>query len=74
MEKTKNRSHQEIIWMTDQEAFEAERCLYQLYCATDRDKVAAYSGYLKDFILYLRHGIQTSAIRELKLEGLEGIS
>lgn len=54
--------------MTNQEATDVERMYYKA-CRNEAEcgKITRYAGYLKDFILYLRHGIKTQKIRNLNL-------
>ncbi|NNK00268.1 MAG: hypothetical protein HKP58_07625 [Desulfatitalea sp.] len=70
IEIIKGRSYEEIIWMTDQEATEAERRIYKkrINPADSQDKLAGYARDLKDFILYMRHGVRTSTTRDLQLD------
>jgi hypothetical protein len=67
-DQIKGHSYQEIIQMTDREATAVER----LYYKTSQDKaeygnIERYAGCLKDFILYMRHGIKTRKLRDLNL-------
>lgn len=68
MKKAEGHSYEEIIWMADQEATEAERRFYRLGRSGDSDKILSYTRYLKDFILYMRHGVRTLKTRDLKLD------
>lgn len=69
MDKVKDRSDQEIIYMADLEATEAERHLYK-HCKYKNNEIAAgYVALLKDVVLYIRHGIRTHAIRRIDLAG-----
>lgn len=72
IEKVKGHSFEEILWMTDREATEAERYLLHLPRKGERaTRVVSYAGCLKDIILYMRHGVRTSAIRGLALEAFQ---
>lgn len=71
IEKVKDHSFEEIIWMTDKEATEAERYLLRICREGERDRVMSYAGCLKDLILFLRHGVRTSAMRHLSLEAFQ---
>ena len=73
MEKVKGHSFQEIIWMADQEATEAERCMHRSGCNGDEDKIVQYALCLKDFILYMRHGMLTRIIRRLDLDQFNAV-
>lgn len=73
IEKVKGRSLHDIIWMTDQEATEAERCLYKRCHESERDQIASYTGCLKDFVVYVRHGVRTSDTRELELDAFRNL-
>ena len=71
MEKMKGRSYQEIIWLTDQEATEAERCLCKASHQADspgNDKIIHYAGCLKDLILYMRHGIKKGETKKVEMD------
>ena len=72
--KVKGHSDQEIIYLADQEATAAERYLYkhdkcrkQQSKVQNCDEVRNYAVLLKDFVLYMRHGILTHSIRQLDL-------
>lgn len=54
--------------MADKEATAVER-LYYKACRdeTECGNIMRYAGCLKDFILYMRHGIKTKNIRDLNL-------
>lgn len=78
--KVKGHSEQEIIYLADQEATAAERYLYkhdkchqQKNDVHDCDDVRHYAVLLKDFVLYMRHGILTHSIRQLDLALPEAI-
>ena len=73
IEKAKGHTYLDIIWMADQEATAAERCFYKLGCKGDSDKMMYYSRCLKDFILYMRHGVRTQKIRNLQLNAFQKI-
>ena len=65
--KIKDRSYQEIIVLADREATAGERLECKTLENTERSRIVHYVGCLKDFILYLRHGVRTRAIRDLDL-------
>jgi hypothetical protein len=66
--KAKGHSYQEIIQMADQEATAVERLYYKAHRDdTECDNIMQYAGCLKDFILYMRHGIKTKNICNLNL-------
>ena len=67
-EKAKGHSYQEIIQMADKEATEVERLYYKSCRDEECVKIVQYVGYLKDFILYMRHGIRTRVTRDLNLK------
>ncbi|MDA8142202.1 MAG: hypothetical protein M0036_26450 [Desulfobacteraceae bacterium] len=68
VQKAKGHSYEDIIWMADNEATAAERCLFKRITESDRAKVLSYSGCLKDLILFMRHGVRTRKIKALSLE------
>ena len=72
IDKVKGHSDQEIIYLADLEATEAERYLYKQPKKTTDDKSAvSYVTLLKDVVLYMRHGIRTHAVRQIDLRDLE---
>jgi hypothetical protein len=72
IEKVKGHSYYDIIHMTNQEATRCERRLYQEACrAGGCETIQDYVGTLKDFILYMRHGVRTHTILTLDLEEFE---
>lgn len=71
--KAKGHSFQEIIQMADKEATEVERLYYKSCRDEECVKIVQYVGYLKDFILYMRHGIRTRITRDLNLQHFKRI-
>jgi hypothetical protein len=72
IKKVEGHSEQEIIYLADQEATAAERYLYKhRRCrnggedADDCINVRQYAIFLKDFVIYIRHGVLTRSVREL---------
>ncbi len=63
--KVKGQSEQEIIYMADLEATAAERHLYRHKNGMNRDSIKKYAMLLKDFVLYMRYGVQTHLVRQL---------
>ncbi len=66
--KVKGHSSQEIIYLADQEATEAERISFRHGADDEGQHARDYSVLLKDVILYMRHGILTHSARQLHLE------
>ena len=63
--KTKGRDYEEIIFLADREATEAERRFYH-HSTPDQEKAACGQDYalcLKEFIAYMRYGIKPPHIR-----------
>lgn len=73
IEKAKGHSYEEVICMANEEATEAERRFYKLHGNDDGKKLLVYSTCLKDFILYMRHGVRTTKTRELELDAFREI-
>jgi len=71
IDKVKGHSDQEIIYMADQEATQAERHLYKHCNADSCDTARSYVLLLKDIVMYMRHGIQTRSARMLDLTPLQ---
>jgi hypothetical protein len=64
--KTKGRDYQEIIYMTEREATEAERRFYH-HSTPDSEKVNGGQGYarsLKGFIAFMRYGVKPAHINQ----------
>ena len=62
--EAKGKGYQEIIYLADREATEAERRFYHAG-ATDNDKARCghdYARCLKDFITFMRYGIKPAHI------------
>lgn len=77
LDKVKKRSHEDIILLANQEATAAERYVVkhlQTGCGNEKKdsakalpQIRSYVLFLKDLILYLRHGILTRNVRSLNL-------
>jgi hypothetical protein len=72
IKKVEGHSDQEIIYLADQEATAAERYLYKnRRCRNGGEdsehcsNVRRYALLLKDFVIYIRHGVLTRSVREL---------
>jgi hypothetical protein len=64
--EAKGKGYQEIIFLADREATEAERRFYQPG-ATDQDKARCGQNYaqcLKGFITFMRYGIKPANIHQ----------
>lgn len=70
IEVVKDRDFLELVCLTDQEATSAERRAIKTYGPEDKkDSVCGrYSNKLKSFIIFLRHGVKPSNIKEHNLE------
>lgn len=69
--KVEGHSDREIVFLADQEATAAERYLYKCRECRDAEQnfeeyasVRQYALLLKDFVLYIRHGVITRLVRE----------
>ncbi len=71
--KVKGQSAHEIIYMADLEATEAERHLFKHKNGDDRESVKNYAKLIKDFVLYIRYGVQTHSVRQIDPMALETI-
>lgn len=71
IKKVKGRSDQEIIYMADLEATEAERHFYKCSKNGNNEIAGSYVALLKDVVLYFRHGVRTQAIRQIDLPCLD---
>ena len=72
--KVKGQSEHEIIYMADLEATEAERHLFKHKNSGDRESVKNYAKLIKDFVLYMRYGVQTHSVRQIDLQELQTIA
>ena len=63
--KVKGQSEKEIIYMADLEATAAERYLYKHKNGNQRESIKNYALLLKDFVLYMRYGVQTQSVRQI---------
>ena len=70
-DKVKGHSGQEIIYLADKEATEAERHLYKKRPVETGENASNYVMLLKDVVLYMRHGIQTQAVRQIDLASMK---
>ena len=58
--------YEDIILLADREATAAERqCYKQRTAGAQPGNMKNYARLLKDFLVYMRHGVATSALREL---------
>lgn len=76
LEAVKETSGYEVIHLTNQEATQAERrCYSGRYSGKQENEGCClrYSEKLKAFILFLRHGVQASCLKNDNLEGFERI-
>ena len=69
--KVKDQSEQDIIYMADQEATAVERHLYRHKNSENSETARNYATLLKDFVLYIRYGVLTHAVRQLDLSTLK---
>ena len=65
----------EMMELTHQEATRVERlCISRQYAKTDGVcDCSQYTKMLKGFILFLRHGVKVSSIKDIDLDGFERI-
>lgn len=74
LEAVRDRSGHEMIHLTNQEATQAERRCFRRHSESDGDLCCdEYCKQLKGFILYLRHGVKGSAIKDVDLEGFQRV-
>jgi hypothetical protein len=69
-------SYDDIILLTDREATAAERrCCKQRTSSVEgpRGQTEIYARLLKDFLIYMRHGVITSALRNTHCKALMGL-
>lgn len=74
IDKVKGHNTQEIIYLADQEATEAERHVYKVAKTDNCDNARSYVMLLKDIVLYIRHGIRTHGVRQLDLTLFDAFS
>lgn len=70
LEAVKDRDFPEMIYLTDREATHAQRLTIKAYGPDYLEDTVCglYSTKLKSFILFLRHGVKPSNIKEHDLE------
>lgn len=71
IDKVKGHSEQDIIYLADMEATEAERHFYKCRKTENKENAGCYVALLKDVVLYFRHGVRTHAIRQIDLPHFE---
>ena len=73
VESVKDKEWAELIQLVDQEATNAERMTFKNRTGDNCDNVICYeyASKLKDFILYLRHGVQPSGIKDADLQDFQ---
>ena len=64
IEEIKMHSYQDIILTADREATAARR----YYFRHKDEKAIIYARHIKDFILYMRHGIRRRSLVKLNLD------
>lgn len=69
IEKVRDLSFEEVIVLADREATFTERHLYRDCRQRKCEQASRYARSLKDFIVFMRHGVLTSSIRGLNLSG-----
>lgn len=64
--ETKGRNYQEVIYMAEREATEAERRFYHPHRADPEKGLCGqdYARCLKDFISFMRYGIKPAHIKQ----------
>lgn len=66
IDQVSEQPYDEIILLADREATAAERQFCkQRTAGTQPDKMKDYALLLKDFMVFMRHGVATSALRGL---------
>jgi hypothetical protein len=77
IDQVSDQTHDEIILTTNKEATAAERYCYKQQnvpaMAVEAGKIKTYSLLLKDFIIYMRHGVATAALRQGGGESLNNL-
>ncbi|MGD9365142.1 MAG: hypothetical protein PVH87_05560 [Desulfobacteraceae bacterium] len=73
IDKVKDHSKHEILYLADREATEAERHLYKHSLKDNNEAARSYAVQLKDIVLYMRHGVRTRAVRQIDLSNLDAL-
>lgn len=63
----KGRPFEEVILMSDREATEAERHIYRNCRPAECEDARRYAFFLKDFIIFMRHGVLTRSMHGFDL-------
>ena len=74
VEKVQDNSEINMFYLTDQELVAVERLIYRTHCHNNSQResevcpgACRYAVLLKDFVMYLRHGVLSRAFRQLDL-------
>jgi hypothetical protein len=70
----KGKPYEEVVFLTDREATEAERSFHRRGDNMHPNgalHLQSYAASLKDFLVFVRHGVMTSIIRNSGLKGLQ---
>lgn len=67
IDKVKDHSKQEIVYLAHREATEAECHLYKDNLKENNEVARSYAIPLKDIVLYMRHGVRTRAVKQIDL-------
>jgi hypothetical protein len=73
IDKVRDLSFEEVIVLADREATFTERHLYKDCRRTKCERASQYARSLKDFILFMRHGVRTQSTRDLNLNGFRDV-
>jgi hypothetical protein len=76
VDRIAEQAYDDIILLTDQEATAAERRCCKQRGASQQDpegQLETYALLLKDFLIYMRHGVITSALRSANCESLANL-
>jgi hypothetical protein len=75
MTKIKDKPFHDVVYLVDREATEAERLTLKSKSVpeSETDIYRRYAMTLKDFVLYVRHGIKTSLVSNLDLDDFQNL-
>jgi hypothetical protein len=76
IEAIQDRDYFDVIYFADKEATEAERISYQKNKTANLNQkdFKEYANLLKNFILFMRHGIKAIGVRDKDLELFSSVS
>ncbi len=75
VDRVRGKHYEDLVFLVDQEATDAERRMYshRRDNSGDPERFRRYADQIKDFLLYLRHGVKTAEIGNVDLQGFRNV-